>query len=54
MGTKVVRIKLMGAPEIAIDGTPVRLPFRQADALIYYLAVTGSAAKTNRHGRRWR
>ena len=46
MGTKVVRIKLMGAPEIAIDGTPVRLPFRQADALIYYLAVTGSAAKT--------
>lgn len=45
MGTNVVRIKMMGTPEIAINGLQVNLPFRQADALIYYLAATTSATR---------
>lgn len=46
MDTREVRIKMLGIPEITIGGAAVKLPFRQADALIYYLAVNGSASRT--------
>ncbi|MDY3281784.1 AAA family ATPase [Dysosmobacter sp.] len=38
-------IKLLGAPEIRLDGRAVKLPFRQAEAMVYYLAVSGSVSK---------
>ena len=38
-------IKLLGTPEIRLDGQPVKLPFRQAEAMVYYLAVNGSVSK---------
>ena len=46
MDTREIWIKMMGIPEIDVNGSAIRLPFRQADALIYYLAVNGSATKT--------
>ena len=38
-------IKLLGSPEIRMDGQAVKLPFRQAEAMVYYLAVSGSVSK---------
>ena len=38
-------IKLLGTPEIRLDGQTVKLPFRQAEAMVYYLAVSGSVPK---------
>ena len=46
MDTREIWIKMMGIPKIDVNGSAIRLPFRQADALIYYLAVNGSATKT--------
>lgn len=45
METGKIVIKMMGSPQIAVDGAAVRFPFRHADALIYYLAVNKEASK---------
>ena len=36
-----LRLLLLGAPQLKINETPVRLPYLKAEALLYYLAVTG-------------
>jgi DNA-binding SARP family transcriptional activator len=36
----MLAIRLLGNPEIALDGVPVRLPFLKAEALLCYLAAT--------------
>lgn len=45
MGKSDITIKVLGTPEIRVNDTPVKLPFRQAEAMIYYLAVNGAASR---------
>lgn len=40
-----VKIKLLGRPEVYIDGERAKLPFKQAEALLYYLLIKGEATK---------
>ena len=38
-------VTLMGRPQIVLDGEPVSLPFKQAEALLYYLLMEGSVSR---------
>ena len=38
-------VSLMGRPRILLDGAPVSLPFKQAEALLYYLLMEGSVSR---------
>ncbi len=38
-----VKLHLLGPPRIIVEGTPQRLPYQKATALLAYLAVTGSS-----------
>ncbi len=40
-----VKITVIGAPSIEIDEKPLRLPLKKAEAIVYYLAVEGSASR---------
>ena len=35
----MLTIRTLGTPQILCDGVPVALPFKRAEALLYYLAV---------------
>lgn len=41
----IVTIQLLKNPQILLDGTPVLLPFKKAEALVYYLAVKKSITR---------
>ena len=34
-----IQLTLLQTPKITLDGTPIILPFKKAEALLYYLAV---------------
>lgn len=36
---------LLGRPHVSLDGEQISLPFKQAEALLYYLLVEGSASR---------
>ena len=38
-------IKMFGSPEILVDGRPVTMPYRKAEALLYYLVLERRAAR---------
>ena len=38
-------VSLMGRPRILLDGATVSLPFKQAEALLYYLLMEGSVSR---------
>jgi DNA-binding SARP family transcriptional activator len=40
-GPPMLQLRLFGAPEVCVDGQPVRFDTRKAVALLAYLAVTG-------------
>ena len=42
---KKIQAFLLGRPRVLLDGEPVSLPFKQAEALLYYLLVEGSASR---------
>ena len=42
---KEIQAFLLGRPRILLDGEQVSLPFKQAEALLYYLLVEGSASR---------
>ena len=41
----MLTIRTLGTPQILCDGVPVALPFKRAEALLYYLAVERSATR---------
>lgn len=41
----MIRVCLLGIPSIQVDGQTVTLPYRKAEALLYYLTVNGRAAR---------
>ncbi len=41
----MLTIRMLGTPQILLDGIPVTLPFKRAEALLYYLAVERSASR---------
>jgi DNA-binding SARP family transcriptional activator/tetratricopeptide (TPR) repeat protein len=41
----MLTIRILGTPQILLDGMPVALPFKRAEALLYYLAVERSASR---------
>ena len=41
----MLTIRTLGTPQILLDGVPVALPFKRAEALLYYLAVERSASR---------
>ena len=41
----MLTIRILGTPQILRDGVPVALPFKRAEALLYYLAVERSASR---------
>lgn len=41
----MLTIRTLGTPQILLDGVPVTLPFKRAEALLYYLAVERSASR---------
>lgn len=41
----MLKISLLQTPGIELDGAPVSLPFKKADALIYYMVVRRSATR---------
>lgn len=41
----MLSIQTLGTPQILLDGIPVTLPFKRAEALLYYLAVEHSASR---------
>ena len=44
-GKHMVKVKLLGRPQAFLDGEHVNLPFKQAEALLYYLAMEGEVDK---------
>lgn len=42
---KEIQAFLLGRPRVLLDGEPVSLPFKQAEALLCYLLVEGSASR---------
>lgn len=40
-----LNIKMFGSPEILVDGRPVTMPYRKAEALLYYLVLERRAAR---------
>ena len=38
-------VKMFGSPEILLDGQPVTMPYRKAEALLYYLVLERRAAR---------
>ncbi|MEG1824939.1 MAG: AAA family ATPase [Cloacibacillus sp.] len=40
-----LKIKVIGAPSIEIDGQQLHLPLKKAEAIVYYLAVEGKAGR---------
>lgn len=42
---RILTVKLLGHPEIRVDGTVVTFPFRQAEAIVYYLLMERTANK---------
>ena len=38
-------VKMFGSPEILLDGRPVTMPYRKAEALLYYLVLERRAAR---------
>lgn len=41
----MLTVKTLGTPRVLLDGKPVALPFKRAEALLYYLAVERSASR---------
>lgn len=41
----MLTVKTLGTPRVLLDGKPVALPFKRAEALLYYLAVERSATR---------
>lgn len=41
----MLTIRTLGTPQVLRDGVPVALPFKRAEALLYYLAVERSASR---------
>lgn len=41
----MLTIRILGTPQVLRDGVPVALPFKRAEALLYYLAVERSASR---------
>ena len=41
-----LNIRLFGAPRILVDGREVVLPYKKADAVLYYVILKGSATRS--------
>ena len=45
--------KLFGTPQVTADGRPVSLPYKKADALLYYLLLKRQAPRSELTGLLW-
>ena len=41
----MLKVTMLQTPSITLDGVPVSLPFKRADALLYYMMVQRSATR---------
>ena len=49
----MLKVTVLQTPTIELNGTPVSLPFKRADALLYYMVVRRSASRQELIGLLW-
>lgn len=49
----MLEVNLFGTPSVKLDGSPVTLPYKKAEALFYYLVLRGQTSRSELIGLLW-